>query len=49
MAMPWTLARDFLTVAARLERERLLHASIAYRAAQSDDKSWAAWLKTFDA
>jgi hypothetical protein len=48
MEMAWTDARAFLTAAARLERERLLHASIAARLSQAEEKAWKDWLKSMD-
>jgi hypothetical protein len=49
MAMPWTLARDFTAAASRIERERLMHAAIAARAAQAEEKGWKDWLKSISA
>ncbi|MCX8017120.1 MAG: hypothetical protein N2690_04360 [Rhodocyclaceae bacterium] len=45
MAMPWTQARDFAEAAARLDRERLLRAATAFRAAQADEKGWKEWVR----
>lgn len=43
--MPWTQARDFLAAVARLQREELMQAAIAARAAQAEEKSWRAWVE----
>lgn len=45
MAMPWPQARAFLEAAARLERDRMLQAAVAARAAQADEGAWKAWVK----
>lgn len=45
MAMPWPQAREFLEAAARLERDRMLQAAVAARAAQADEKDWQRWVK----
>ena len=45
MDMPWTLARDFSEAAARIDKERLLHAAVAARAAQAEEKDWKRWVK----
>ncbi|GIX27744.1 MAG: hypothetical protein KatS3mg123_1625 [Burkholderiales bacterium] len=45
MDMPWTLARDFLDAAARLDREAQLAQAIAARAAQAEEKGWKAWVR----
>ncbi len=42
--MPWTQARTFARVAERLERERILGAAIAARAAQSEARAWSEWV-----
>lgn len=42
--MPWTRARDLLKAVSRLERERLLIAAVAARAAQADEKGWKKWV-----
>lgn len=44
MDMPWTRARDLIAAVSRLERERLLMAAVAARAAQSDEKGWEKWV-----
>lgn len=45
MAMPWPQAREFLEAAARLQRDRMLQAAVAARAAQADEGAWKAWVK----
>ncbi|MBN8716129.1 MAG: hypothetical protein J0I72_00605 [Stenotrophomonas sp.] len=47
--MPWTLARDFAEAVGRIERERMLQAAVAARAAQADAKGWTQWLKEVSA
>ncbi len=42
--MPWTEARTFAQLVERLERERILGAALAARAAQCDGKSWDEWV-----
>jgi len=42
--MPWTQARTFARVAERLERERILGAAIAARAAQIEARAWSEWV-----
>lgn len=44
MEMPWTQARDFVFAAARLQREALVQAAIAARAAQADENAWKRWI-----
>ncbi|WP_156137243.1 hypothetical protein [Tepidimonas taiwanensis] len=44
MELPWTRARDLIKAASRLERERLLLAAVAARAAQADEKDWQKWV-----
>ena len=44
LEMPWTEARTFARVAERLERERILGAALAARAAQCDVKAWDEWV-----
>lgn len=46
MGMHWTMARDLLSAVERIERERLLHAAIAARAAQADEKGWKKWVES---
>ncbi|MCE5420254.1 MAG: hypothetical protein JJ713_05655 [Acidithiobacillus sp.] len=43
--MPWTQARDFSAAIVQLERERLLHGAVAFRAAQAEEKGWKEWLQ----
>lgn len=45
MNMPWTRAKGLLNAVARLERERLLLAAVAARAAGADEKGWKQWVK----
>lgn len=49
MAMSWTAARDFAEAISRIEREKLLAAAVAARAAQADEKGWEKWLKAVSA
>lgn len=49
MDMPWTLAREFAVACERIERERLLAAAAAARAAQADEKGWERWVKQITA
>lgn len=49
MAMPWTRARDFADAVGRIEREKLIAAAVAARAAQADEKGWEKWLKAVSA
>jgi hypothetical protein len=49
MAMPWTLARDFMDAHGRIRREALIEAAVAARAAQADGKAWEKWLKEISA
>ena len=44
LEMPWTEARTFAREVARLERERILGAAIAARAAQSEARAWSEWV-----
>lgn len=44
LEMPWTEARTFAREVARLERERILGAALAARAAQCDGKDWDEWV-----
>jgi hypothetical protein len=45
MNMTWKDARDFLTAAQTMRRERLLDAAVAARAAQAEKKDWERWVK----
>jgi hypothetical protein len=49
MDMAWTDARDFLTAAQALRRQRLLDAAIAARAAAAERKDWERWVKEVSA
>lgn len=49
MAMPWTQARDFTEAVGRIERERVVAAAVAARAAHADDKSWREWVRQLGA
>lgn len=49
MTLPWTRARDLMQAAARHRREQLLHAAVAARVAQADEKGWKQWLATIGA
>lgn len=44
LEMPWTEARTFAREVARLERERILGAALAARAAQCGEKAWEEWV-----
>ncbi len=45
MDMAWTDARDFLTTAQTVRRQRLLDMAIACRVAQADKRDWERWVK----
>lgn len=45
MAMPWPQARDFAEAVPRIEREKLIAAAVAARAAQADEKDWQRWVE----
>ena len=49
MGMPWTLARDFADAVARIERDKLMAAAVAARAAQADEKGWKKWVSAIEA
>jgi hypothetical protein len=49
MDMTWTDARDFLTAAQTMRRQRLLDAAVAARAAQAERKDWERWVKEVSA
>jgi hypothetical protein len=45
MEMAWTDARDFMTAAHRLRRQRLLDMALAARVAQAEKRDWERWVK----
>ncbi|GAB4480682.1 MAG: hypothetical protein OHK0044_28800 [Burkholderiaceae bacterium] len=45
MDMPWTQARDFADAVGRIERDKLVAAACAARAAQADKDGWEKWLR----
>jgi hypothetical protein len=45
MEMAWTDARDFLTAAQMVLRQRLLDMAVAARVAQYEKKDWERWVK----
>ena len=45
MEMAWTEARDFLTAAQMMRRQRLLDAAVAARVAQAEKRDWERWVK----
>ena len=49
MDMPWTLARDFADAVARIERDKLMAAAVAARAAQADENGWKKWVSAIGA
>jgi hypothetical protein len=49
MEMAWTDARDFLTAAQAMRRQRLLDMAIAARVAQAEKKDWERWVKDVSA
>ena len=48
MDMTWTDARDFMTAAQTMRRQRLLDMAVAERAAQAEGKDWARWVKEIE-
>jgi len=45
MDMAWTEARDFLTAAQAMRRQRLLDVAVAARVAQAEKRDWERWVK----
>lgn len=45
MDMTWTDARDFMTAAQTMRRQRLLDMAVAARAAQAEKKDWERGVK----
>jgi len=45
MCMAWTDARDFLTAAQMMRRQRMLDAAVAARVAQAERRDWERWVK----
>ncbi|MCL6556950.1 MAG: hypothetical protein K6T56_11400 [Burkholderiales bacterium] len=43
--MAWTDARNFLTAARTMRRQRLLDMAVAVRVAQAEKKDWERWVK----
>jgi hypothetical protein len=49
MDMAWTDARDFLTAAQVMRRQRLLDMAVAARVAQAEKRDWEQWVKEVSA
>jgi hypothetical protein len=45
MDMAWTEARDFLTAAQAMRRQRLLDVAVAARVAQAEKRDWERFVK----
>jgi hypothetical protein len=49
MEMAWTDARDFMTAAQAMRRQRLLDMAVAARVAQAEKRDWERWVKEVSA